>query len=74
MIIAGMTDKQKEALGRAAHEAFCESLREMLPGPPDWEKLVAAVKKGWIDAALAACNQPFVSKADRDSLGGVTPG
>lgn len=47
------TDQQKEALGRATYEAFCESMRDWLPIPPDWEKMAAAVKKGWIAAAVS---------------------
>jgi hypothetical protein len=51
------SQQQKEALGRACYEAFCESMREWLPFPPDWDKQAAAVKLGWIDAAFAARNQ-----------------
>ena len=54
-----LTDEQKEALGRANYEEFCEAMREWLPFPPDWEKQAAAVKQGWIAGAIKVRNFIF---------------
>jgi hypothetical protein len=54
-----LSEQQKEALGRANYEAFCETMREWLPFPADWEKQAAAVKQGWIAAAVAVRDHNF---------------
>jgi hypothetical protein len=45
--------EEDESLGRLNYEAFCSSMLEWLPGPPDFKKLSIQVQRGWAAAAAA---------------------